>query len=480
MFKNSNRKLTWYFYVASVVSFLLIVLLGSVVFQNANDIADRVHRADTAALVKNEISRQVDFLARDQSQISNWDDTLKAISGDLDNRFIRREIAEWLWGDFDIHDSVIISPSGEAIVTVQKSKVLEPRTGQTLVDQNRHLVKSTIDKYFDYRRRTNKGFAFDVNPVHPKTSIYAHEFKISNGNVGLILAQAIVPSDVFTLPKGNPFVLLTHKPLAASNFAEIKEKLGLQSFNIVDRKEVLEAKETLNIVAADNLQAVWNSAQPSAEIWNSSKLLILSALGVFGGTLFVFAVIYGKVLSQLQESDARNTFNAMHDPLTELPNRANLDSMLQQLVHKNMQQEAAIICMDIDNFKLINDKLGHQAGDTVLRVISQRAVAVLGNDGMVARTGGDEFVLVVTGSKTGVELLKLCDRLVSNIADTIRIGDVSLQVAASVGVSRWSERTFSASHVIREADQALFRAKKSNRSRTEVMDMKTQQTLAAA
>ena len=144
--------LTWILYGASAVAFSLFLFWGFLILNSAATIADQTHKKNITALVQNEISRQVELMARDQSQISNWDATIEAVSGDLDRGFVRREIAEWLWGDFDIHDTIVIAPAGEPIVTVQRSELLQPEAGNALVQQSRDLIATTIERYFEARR----------------------------------------------------------------------------------------------------------------------------------------------------------------------------------------------------------------------------------------------------------------------------------------------------------------------------------------
>lgn len=475
MFMAWKQNLTSYFYVACIAAFSLFLVLGYIAFKNASDIANETHQKDMVALVNNEISRQVEFMARDQSQISNWDDTLTAINGEIDNGFIRREIAGWLWADFDIHDTVVVSPSGDAIATVRKSKVLETQLGQTLIDQNRELIEATTTLYFKHRKRTRSGYSFDLDPTRAGSIIYAHAFKAIDDQVSLFMAQAIVPSDGFTLADGNPHVLLTRKILSKAIFAGISEKLGLSQFRIVDREAANKLAFNTNIEKSDNLAAVWSASQPSTQIWQASKFLIGSIIALLGGILFAFAIFYGRALNRLQESDRRHALLALHDPLTKLPNRTKLEDALEDLIYNNMQETAAIMCMDIDNFKLVNDTLGHQTGDEVLKIIADRALAVVGDDGMIARTGGDEFQIVINGSPVGSKLLQLCDRITSAIAQPIELKHHNLRVAASIGVSRWSQRAMSVSQIMKQADEAMYRSKRNQIERTEIFDTKTQQ-----
>lgn len=468
---NGNwNKLTWGLHAASLAAFVVFAVIGFIYLKSSNNIADNWDRDNKNTLVKNEVSRQVELMARDQSQISNWDDTLNAITGDVDKSFIRREIAGWLWEDFDIHDSIIVAPSGGAMVTVRRSKVLESKAGQLLVELNRGLVSATTELYFAGRKRTKNGFSFADDPVRPGSAIYAHEFRILDGKLGLFIAQAIVPSDGLTLAAGNPHVLLTHKLLSNSALSNIANKLGLSSFKIVRSDQSGEYEFSTPISQSGKFHAVWSAEVPSTAIWQSTRFLIFWAMFLLGGLLFLFSAIYSRALDQLEKNNASNAFAAFHDPLTGLPNRMSLDRTLSQPTKQKIHENAAILYMDLDRFKPINDTWGHETGDIVLQNVADRLNKIIGDRGIVARMGGDEFVAIVYDANDKHEVQRLSDEIVSAVSRPILIGELCIRVGISIGISQWCYKTQPASDVLRNADQALYLAKNSGRGRAEIVD----------
>ncbi len=466
-------KLTPVLYLASGFTLAVFLSWSLFVLYSAANIADRTDEKNRVVLVQNEIARQVDLMARDQSQISNWDDTLKALNGDLDKSFMRREIAEWLWEDFDIEDSIIVAPSGQPVVTVHRAKLLEPDVGKSLVEQNQKLIDTTTKLYFEGRKRHRNGYSFPEDPVRPGTEIHAHEFRMTSDTVSLFLAQAIVPSEGFLLPDGKPFVLLTQKPLTESVMTEIRDKLGLSSFEIVPSDRVTDREFEVKLSDFADLKAVWNAPKPSTAIWQRSIPWIVLMVALFGALLWVFSRKYGQALIQLKESEINNAFMAFHDPLTRLPNRARLDQTLERIANANGQTPTAILCVDLDKFKPINDTWGHHAGDAVLQTTAERLNDVVEDKGIVARVGGDEFTVVIYDASDAKELKALSNEIVSVVSLAIPIGDMSVRIGASVGVAIWSDYTASVSDIIRQADQALYAAKSKGRGCAEIIDIRS-------
>ena len=470
MLLKKKISLTWILYGASAVAFSLFLFWGFLILNSAATIADQTHKKNITALVQNEISRQVELMARDQSQISNWDATIEAVSGDLDRGFVRREIAEWLWGDFDIHDTIVIAPAGEPIVTVQRAEILQPAAGSDLVQQSRDLIATTTERYFKARTRSGIGFEFAEDPVRSGSEIYAHDFRLTGDEIGIVMAQAIVPSEGMTLPPGNPYVLLTRKPLSEALFSDVRTKLGLTSFEIVKADAAADLTNSLSLSSRDDLFAVWTVAKPSTAIWQASQPLKLTTLALLAGVLILFSYKYGQALNRLRENEERSAYLAFHDPLTGLPNRAKLDQSLMQLIDRQAQQNAAILCLDLDRFKPINDTWGHHAGDQVLQTVAERIGDVVGEMGVVARVGGDEFTILIFDATDRQKIADLCDQIVAVVSRPISIDEMSVRVGTSIGVAVWTDKAISATELLREADQALYTAKNNGRGHAEIID----------
>jgi diguanylate cyclase (GGDEF)-like protein len=150
---------------------------------------------------------------------------------------------------------------------------------------------------------------------------------------------------------------------------------------------------------------------------------------------------------------------ALHDPLTGLPNRTLMLTRLNQSLEKvDGQRQAALLMIDLDHFKEINDSLGHTTGDELLVQVADRLKQATGPDDTVARLGGDEFAIVV-GDTTPDAAEALARRVTRTLNQSIQLSEITLTVAASVGVAMAPRRDTNVSALIHNSDQALYAAK---------------------
>ena len=180
-------------------------------------------------------------------------------------------------------------------------------------------------------------------------------------------------------------------------------------------------------------------------------------------------------VSQLKNAQAQIQHLAYHDPLTDLPNRALLMDRLSQQIAllKRHNLRGALLFLDLDHFKHINDSLGHPVGDSVLKVITARLEASVRAEDTVARLGGDEFVVLITGLEgTRAEVTQqvrgLADTLRELLAEPMFLDGQRLQVTPSIGVALIPDHGSTPADLLKRADIALYRAKDSGRNTTQL------------
>lgn len=173
--------------------------------------------------------------------------------------------------------------------------------------------------------------------------------------------------------------------------------------------------------------------------------------------------------AELELAKSRIEHNALHDPLTMLANRRKLDLELDLLSRSSQQerQKFSILHLDLDRFKQINDTLGHAAGDAMLvhasRILSR---SVRGSD-LVARIGGDEFVIVAMGNSSAEEMAQLSQRIIGEFHQPISFEGFSCRCGVSIGIAHGVGINLDARRVLVNADIALYRAKSQGRNRYE-------------
>jgi diguanylate cyclase (GGDEF)-like protein/PAS domain S-box-containing protein len=157
---------------------------------------------------------------------------------------------------------------------------------------------------------------------------------------------------------------------------------------------------------------------------------------------------------------------AHHDPLTGLPNRTLFSERLEAAIAavRRRVDRAALLCLDLDHFKEVNDTLGHAAGDELLKVVAARLQGAIREVDTVARMGGDEFAIVQLDVHDPGDVENLCRRLLALLTEPVRIADQDVLISPSIGVAVILEDGSSAAELLQHADIALYRAKAEGRS----------------
>lgn len=155
-------------------------------------------------------------------------------------------------------------------------------------------------------------------------------------------------------------------------------------------------------------------------------------------------------------------YQATHDDLTGLPNRVMLKTRLQEAIHKAESQNGnvAVVYIDLDHFKDVNDSMGHGAGDALLIDMSHRLSAVVNELGVVARPGGDEFVLVLTELSDTNQISTILERILQVVAKPFEIGHREFVVTCSLGISLYPKDAKDSDTLLKHADAAMYEAKK--------------------
>jgi diguanylate cyclase (GGDEF)-like protein len=163
---------------------------------------------------------------------------------------------------------------------------------------------------------------------------------------------------------------------------------------------------------------------------------------------------------------------AAHDPLTGLPNRTYIRELLVALMARAARagDEVALLFVDLDYFKRVNDQLGHAAGDEVLRTAAERMRSTLRNGDIVGRQGGDEFVVLIDPVPSPAELMEIAERLVEAISTPITTGGGKASIGASVGIALARDGQTDPEQLLQDADLAAYRAKGNGRGRVEMFD----------
>jgi diguanylate cyclase (GGDEF)-like protein len=174
---------------------------------------------------------------------------------------------------------------------------------------------------------------------------------------------------------------------------------------------------------------------------------------------------FNRMSAGIIERENRISHMAFHDALTGLPNRAFFHQHLEQSLARaaRTREPLAVLCLDLDSFKAVNDSLGHPAGDGLLKAVAA-ILSELAEDGLVSRLGGDEFAIVLAGNVAPDRPRALAQMICTRLADPVMVGERNLAISASIGVGMGSLNGDTADELLKNADLALYRAKEDGKS----------------
>ncbi len=215
------------------------------------------------------------------------------------------------------------------------------------------------------------------------------------------------------------------------------------------------------------------------EVWNRRKngevyaeMLTISAVRDAEGVTQQYVALFSDI-TPLKEHQKQLEHIAHYDALTTLPNRVLLADRLHQAMAQAQRrgQRLVVAYLDLDGFKAINDRHGHDAGDQLLMTVATRMKQVLREGDTLARLGGDEFVAVLVDLAHIVANVPMLTRLLATVAQPVQVGDILLQVSASLGVTFYPQtEDVDADQLLRQADQAMYQAKLTGKNRYHFFD----------
>ncbi len=264
-------------------------------------------------------------------------------------------------------------------------------------------------------------------------------------------------------------------------FVEASDALrqGLQSRKVLvegpvtDRWGTWVSAHVPLAVTAETPNFVMLGVDVAASNWNQQIVRKIIAPTII--TLFFLVVLAGlifqskkreKLLVQLFNSTSALSELANNDALTGLPNRRLLEDRMEQALKEasRAQNIVAVLFLDLDYFKVVNDTYGHVFGDQLLKKVAERLTNLLRAEDTVARIGGDEFVVLLPKLDDQLQLLATTEKVITELAKPFYIAEQTLILGVSIGIALYPEHDDNPSHLIKYADDAMYVAKRQGRN----------------
>ncbi|WP_374530301.1 putative bifunctional diguanylate cyclase/phosphodiesterase [Novosphingobium sp.] len=459
---------------------VLLALVAAVVlgFRQSINLVNAVDRDAERQLVSRYLDRSaVNMVAQQKVQLT-WDDAFKHAAGKVDPVWADTYIGQFLYSNFHYDRLYLVDPEGRLLRAWIDGAPVPNGGYSALSGQVADTLKTMATRGNVFGDAGGSRKLADTNwPVDSDGLVltrWATALVRLDGRPGRMTISSIVPDTNMNLLKRTPNHLVAVRYFDAAYLADIRSALLLPELSVASeppRNDQLNALALAGPGGRIYGWLNWPMAGHSAIVVQRMRpvfiafLCFLTALivGVWTIVRMLLATMY-----KLQASERRAVHEARHDAMTGLPNRQQFLKQLERKLTRHAgkpDKMVAVAFFDLDHFKLINDTLGHAAGDELVRQVAQRCRLRLGKDDVLARIGGDEFVVMRVGSRADGGIKRLGRELMGIFAAPFKIDGRVTDVTVSCGISWAPDQATTASDLLRNADIALFRAKQRGRAR---------------
>ncbi len=456
--------------VAVAIVCIVVAVLTSA--QRANEVAiEHEKRLFTKSIVNHgeRILRELESVAATEAATQN-------IRGQFNSDWVQTHVGLRLKSFFD-HDFVFVADSSDRLVYALLGRnSVEPKWFNSILPE----LAPTLDYLRGRAGNTPNGAIriFESSPqadTQPNRAALVQKFL---GRPAVVAAVRVVPFDKEGSAKdaeGAPIVLSV-RFIDEDVLAEIAGRLQLNHLRKADSGPLSPddfAFELIDDRGNSLARFAWQPKRPGAEIVHSVIPFIAVALAGFA---LLAALVYGymrRTTATIATGEQRLRYLALHDSLSGLPNRNFFGERLEDVIREIRKGGSpnAVLYIDLDHFKDVNDTLGHPVGDELIRSVTARLSGTVRPEDLVARLGGDEFALITAVTPGTGALERIGERIISTLCAPYSINGHTIVIGASIGIAVIDARfAGGAAEIMRYADIALYRAKNEGRNRACIYD----------
>jgi diguanylate cyclase (GGDEF)-like protein len=425
--------------------------------------ADRTALERQKMFIADGLKDQIASVEREQESVSVWDDSVvNAKAGNQD--WMAENLSVWMYTYYG-HDRVyILDAANHPVHAMQEGKVVDP----SAYDADAPVMLPTIEKLRAMLRRP------PANGAAGQPARMVAEDLVSLGDRPAILSVApLVPSsDRVTQAAGTEHLHVSVEFINDAVIGRIAGKYLIGGARLVPLSQPVGGAAVPLVDSRGVILGYigWDQERPGLTLLRKLSPALALAFLVSAGVLAYLLRRLRRASTALQASQDRAQYLAFHDTLTGLPNRALFDDRLRRALLRTGADAAkvALLYLDLDRFKHVNDTLGHPAGDELVRQAAARLRHTIREVDTVARLGGDEFAVILLDVRDLRSAEDIAERLLQRLREPFKLIDDQVFVSASVGIALSSGPETDADDLLRKADIALYEAKKNGRGRYQV------------
>jgi len=450
-----------------VVFAVAAVLLGGFLLWSAAQIDDNAVSSQAQRVI-HAVEAQRSTTPREQESVAIWDDAVTA-ARDGDQSWLRDNIGRWMFSYFGHDESYVLRPDDSPVYASVDGRTTRP---QSFADRS----GAVLPLVEDLRKLTAAGY-LDVPPS-------VSDYVLIDGRPAVASVMPLV-SDTGNIqqPAGREAVLVSIVRLDLDFELRMIDRYMTEVGRFTTTADTAADIESFPVTnRAGRIVAFfeWLPYRPGQDLLQRTAPALVVAFIVV--SILVSLLIYRlqRALRALETKRLDAERQATEDNLTSLPNRLSFERQFNTRLDATGLHDppVALLMLDLDRFKQVNDTLGHHAGDDLIRAVADRLRAVIGPTDTLARLGGDEFAIVHACYAGTIEVAGLAQRIVDSIAKPFRIQGSEAFVGVSIGIVVATAGLRDRHELSRRADIALYEAKSAGRNRAvfyeEAMDEQVQ------
>ncbi|WP_298818603.1 bifunctional diguanylate cyclase/phosphodiesterase [uncultured Roseibium sp.] len=435
-------------------------------------LSDRTAEQSQERLINGALLLTRNYLIKQQTGVVIWDDAYHEVNqDDPDESWIFNNVMHWLFQNHRFTKGVLINRDFEVQQIYAQNYTSKWMTPEVL-----HSLKPAIAKvrarYITSFRKTPSGlFSFVPKSSDARRSIAETGIVSLQGEPHLFSAAAVMQQIQSISPmRKPPSVLVSLVPLRGEKLKGIAEMSRLDGFVLANIQAPRPGvgQYLLRSPRGDDVGVLaWRSAQPGTQMMRRINPFLALAAFMIAAVVIAVTMFTRQMTKRLARSEANAVHTSRHDALSGLPNRARFHALLSDILEESFLNgsNSAVVYIDLDHFKDINDTLGHSAGDKVIMAVARRLRHVVPESGIVARISGDEFAMVLKNCESEEWLEYILDQVHDEIGRPIMIGRREIFASMSMGAAIAPRDGNDPDELLRKADIALYDAKENGRSR---------------
>ncbi len=443
--------------VLTLAVFALAVVVGFGLYATMQ--ADRVSLERQKVFFANGLQDQIAAVKREQESVAVWDDSVtNAKAGN--QAWMAENLSVWMYSYYGHNRVYVLDDANRAIHAMREGEVVSP----AVFGEDEPALQPTI-------ARLRQMMGKDAGQAGAR--FVADDLVSLGGQPAILSVTPLVPSsDRLTQAPGSEYLHVSIEfindavigkiaqkyLLAGAHLLPMAQPLGSAAIPLVDKQGVI-----LGYIA-------WDQERPGLTLVRKAGPALALAALVAASVLGFLLRRLRRASSALQNSQDQAQYLAFHDTLTGLPNRALFEDRLRRalLTSSHETGKVALLYLDLDRFKHVNDTLGHPAGDELVRQTAARLQHTVRDVDTVARLGGDEFAVILIDVRDIRGAEDISERVLHKLQEPFKLIDDQVFVSASIGIALSTGPDSDAGDLLRKADIALYEAKKNGRGRYQV------------